>query len=170
VDVEAGVAGPPVPDNRGLVRAVVVADQVHVQAGRDVLVDLLEELQELLVAVPAVQFADHGAVGDVEGGEQAGHAVAGVVVSTALGHPGHHGQHRLGPVQGLDLRLLVDAEHDRLLRRVVAKADDVDDLLHEQRVRRQLEAVDEMGLEVEPAPDPPDCGLRQAAAAGHRGP
>ena len=164
------MAGEPVPDDRGLVRSVVVADQVDVKAGRDVLVDLLQELQELLVAVPAVQLADRGAVGDVEGGEQAGDAVAGVVVGAPLGHPRHHRQHRLGPVQGLGLRLLVHAEDHGLLRRVVVEADDVDDLLHEQRVRRQLEPVEEVRLQVEPPPDPADRGLRQAAAAGHRGP
>ena len=54
MDVEAGVAGEPVLDFRGLVRSVVVADQVHVQAGRDGLVDPLEEFQELLVPVAAV--------------------------------------------------------------------------------------------------------------------
>ncbi len=170
MDVEAGVAGQPVLDFRGLVRAVVVADQVDVQAARDVLVDPLQEFQELLVAVAAVQLADHGAVGDVEGGEQAGGAVPGVVVGAPLGHAGHHRQHRLGPVQGLYLGLLVHAEHDRLLRRVVVEADDVDDLLHEQRVGAQLEPVDEVRLEAELAPDPADRGLRKAAAAGHRGP
>ena len=49
MDVEAGVAGEPVLDLRGLVRAVVVADQVDVEPCGDVLVDLLQELQELLV-------------------------------------------------------------------------------------------------------------------------
>jgi hypothetical protein len=43
---------------------------VQIEPGRDILVDLLEELQEFLVAVSAVQLADDGAVGDVEGGEQ----------------------------------------------------------------------------------------------------
>jgi hypothetical protein len=70
------------------VRTVVVADQVDVQAARDVLVDPLEEFQELLVPVATVQLADHGAVGDVEGGKQAGHTVPGVVMGAPLGMPG----------------------------------------------------------------------------------
>jgi hypothetical protein len=80
------------------VGAVVIADQVDIQADRDVLVDLPQELEELLVAVAAVQFADDGAVGDVECGEQAGNAVTGVVMGAALRHAGHHRQDRLGPV------------------------------------------------------------------------
>jgi hypothetical protein len=71
------VAGEPVPDLRGLVGALVVADDVHVQAVRDVLVDLPQGFEELLVAVAPVQLADDSAVGDVEGGEQAGDALAG---------------------------------------------------------------------------------------------
>ena len=98
------MAGQPVLDFRGLVRAVVVADQVDVQAARDVLVDPLEELQELLVPVAAVQLADHGAVGDIEGGEQAGDAVPGVVMGAPLGRAGDHRQHRLAQVQCLVIR------------------------------------------------------------------
>jgi hypothetical protein len=45
------------------VRAVVVADHVQIEPGRDILVDLLEELQEFLVAM---QLADDGAVGHGE--------------------------------------------------------------------------------------------------------
>ena len=156
VDVEPGVAGQPGVDLGGLVGGVVVADEVDVELGGDGLVDGDQELAELDRAVPAVQVGDHVAVGDVERREQAGDAVADVVVGAPLGHAGHHRQHRLGAVQRLDLGLLVDAQHDRLLRRVVVEADDVDDLLHEQRVGGQLEPVLEMGFEVELPPDPPD--------------
>jgi hypothetical protein len=45
---------------------------------------------------------------------------------------------------GLDLGLLVHAQDDRLLRRIVVQADNIDDLLHEQRVGAQLEPVDEV--------------------------
>ena len=93
-----------------------------------------------------------------------------VVVGAPLGHARHHRQHRLGPVQRLDLGLLVDAEHDGLLGRVVVEADDVDDLLDELRVGGQLEGVLQVRLEVELLPDPPDGRFRQPAALGHRRP
>jgi hypothetical protein len=54
--------------------------------------------------------------------------VAGVVVGAALGHAGHHRENRLGPVGSLDLGLLVRAQHDGLLRRVVVQPHDIDDL------------------------------------------
>src|SRR5262249_34252166 len=72
----------------GVVGGVVVADQGHVQAGGHGLVDGGPELLEVDRPVAAVQFADDGAVGDVERGEQAGDAVPQVVMGAPLGHAG----------------------------------------------------------------------------------
>ena len=141
-----GCAASQVFDRWGLVGAVVVADQVHVQLGGNLGVDLGQELLELDGPVPAVHRRDHGAVSDVERGEQAGDAVPDVVVGAALGHARHHRQHRLRAVQGLDLGLLVHAEHHRLLGRVQVQPDDVADLVHELRVGGQLERVRRCGL------------------------
>jgi hypothetical protein len=48
-----------------------------------------------------------------------------VVVGAPLGLSWPHRQQRLCPVERLDLRLLVDAQHDRPIRRIEIKADDV---------------------------------------------
>ena len=77
MDVEAGAAGDPLVDGGRLVGGKVVTDDVDIQFRGDGLVDRLEELQVLGRPVTAVQLADDGAVGDVEGGEQAGGAVPG---------------------------------------------------------------------------------------------
>ena len=92
--------------------AVVVADQVNGQVGGNFGVDLGEELLELDGAVPSVQAGDDGAVFDVERGEQAGGAIADVVVGAFLGHAGHHRECWLRSSQRLDLRLLVHAQDD----------------------------------------------------------
>ncbi len=85
--------------------------------------------------VARLAVGDHLAGGHVQGGEQGGCAVADVVV----GHTFHvsqvHGQYRQDPVEGLDLRLLVDAEHHRLIRWVLVEADDVADLLNKEGIR-----------------------------------
>ena len=52
---------------------------------------------------------------DLQRREQAGGAVADVVVGGLLRQPGPHRQHRRGAVQRLHLRFLVDADHDRVL-------------------------------------------------------
>ena len=96
--------------------------------------------------------------------------MADVVVGAPLGHAGHHRQHRLGAVQGLHPGLLIHAQHHRPLRGVVIEPDHVDDLVHELRVGGELEEVLHMRLELEFLPDPPDRGLAQPAAGGHRGP
>ncbi len=74
------------------------------------------------------------------------------------------------PVQRLDLALLIHAQHHRLLRRVVIQPDDIDDLVHEERVGGQLEGVLQVRLEAELLPDPPDGRLAQPGPGGHRGP
>lgn len=136
-------------DGVGLVGGVVVAGHVHVQLGGCLRVDGGQERAELHRAVAAVGRAGHLPGGHVQRGEQAGGPVAGVVVGTPLRHARHHRQHRLGPVQGLDLGLLVDAQHQRLLRRVHEQAHHVADLVDELRVGRQLERLRQVRLEPE---------------------
>ena len=56
--------------------------------------------------------------GDVEGGEQGGGAVADIIMGHAFHIAEAHRQHRLGTVEGLNLALLVDTEHQGLIGRV----------------------------------------------------
>jgi len=100
----------------------------------DLRVDLGQELLELHGAVAAVQAGDHRPVGGVERREQARGAVPDVVVGPLLRHAGHHRERRLGPGQGLDLALFVDAVDDCCLGRVEVEPDNVVHLVHEQRV------------------------------------
>ncbi len=84
-----------------------------------------------------------------------------------LRHAGHHRQHRLGPVKGLDLGLLVRAQHNRVLGRIHVQPDDIADLPREQRIGRELEGIGQVRLKVESLPDPPDGGPRQTGAFRH---
>jgi hypothetical protein len=90
--------------------------------------------------------------------------VADVVVGDALHVAQAHGQQRLRPVQGLDLRFLVDAEHHRLVGRVQVETDDVADLLDKERIRRQLEVLLPVGLHREGLQPAVNRGLPQAEA------
>ena len=76
---------------------------------------------------------DHLPGGDVEGRIQIRGLVSLMVVRPALDLRGTRGQQRMGPVKGLDLRLLGDREHQRVVGRVEVEPDDVDDLLGEWR-------------------------------------
>ncbi len=103
-------------------------------------------------------LGDHLAGGDVQGGKQRGKAVPDVVMRDALHVAQAHGQQRLGAVQRLDLRLLVDAEHHRFVWRVQVQPDDVADLLHKERVSGELEMLLPVGLDRE--------GLQPAVDSG----
>jgi hypothetical protein len=68
---------------------------------------------------------------------------------------------------GLDLRLLIDAQHHGVFRRIHAQPDDVAHLLDEQRVGRGLESLRPVRLQTEGAPDPAHRHPTQPRRAGH---
>ena len=135
VDMPARMAGQPTLNGRRLVGCVVVHDQMDVELVGDLGFESAQELEELPAAMTREALPDDLAGGDIEGGEQRGGAVAHVVMSAPLDLSGPHGKKRPGAIQRLDLALLVDAEHERALRRIKVEADDVAHLLHKQRVR-----------------------------------
>src|SRR5260370_42589402 len=90
--------------------------------------------------------------------------------------PGSHRERRLGAIQRLDLRFLIDAEHQRVVWRVEIEADDVahpgsgpgQALVNEERICRQLEGFAAVRLEAEAPPDEMNRLDRQTRGLGHR--
>ena len=122
-----GLRSQPRRDLGGGVRGQVVQHDVHVGAG--VRLDrLLQEAEEVRAVAGGLALAEHLAGGHVQRGEQVRRAVPHVVVGALLGRVERDRQHRLGPVQGLDLRLLIDREHHRAAGRIQVQADHVGDL------------------------------------------
>ena len=109
----------------------VVQDDVHVELGGDLAVDLVQEGDEVGAGVAGADVGDDLAGGDVQGGEQIAGAVALIVVGGPRRCGGQHRQGRGGPVERLDLGFLVDREHRGGDRRVHVQADQVADLLHQ---------------------------------------
>ena len=105
---------------------VVVEHQVDVEIGRHGRFDR---------AVALVAAADDPAGGDVQGGKQGSRAVARVMMAapldlspldlSPLDLSWPHRQQRVRAVERLDLRLLIDAQHQRMVGRVELEADDV---------------------------------------------
>src|SRR5580700_1098108 len=75
--------------------------------------------------MPRHAFADDLASGDVERREQGRRSVSLVVVGHRAGAALLQRQSRLRAIERLDLALLVDREHQPLVRRVEIKPDDV---------------------------------------------
>ena len=65
-----------------------------------------------------------------------------------------HRQAGLGAVERLDLRFLIDRQHNRMRRRIDIKADNIAQLLDKLPIRRQLELAHAMRLQPVRAPDP----------------
>ena len=127
--------------------AVVVQNHVHCKVFRCLPIDLGQEFEEFLMAVPGQAGTDHAPGQDVQRSEQRGRAVPLVVMGHGRRATLGHRQRRLGTVQRLHGRFLIHAQHDRLLRGVHVQPDNVDQLLLETRICGQLERVHQMRLQ-----------------------
>jgi hypothetical protein len=78
-----------------------------------------------------------------------------------------HRQAGLGSIERLDLRLLVDQQHHRMLRRVDIEPNHALDLLGEGRIVRELELPPAMRHEARLAPDDVDFRPRYARRRRH---
>lgn len=100
----------------GLVGGVIVHDQVKIEMLGCVALNDPKEAQKLLRSMPRQALADHLAGLDVQGGEQGRRAIAlVVVVRHGSGASLLHRQTWLRAIERLDLALLVDAQHQRLV-------------------------------------------------------
>jgi dihydroxyacetone kinase len=107
---------------------------------------LFKETDEFLVPVTGHALADDAALQHVERGEQRGRAVALIIVRHRPAAALLHRQSRLGAVERLDLRLLVDRQNQGVLRRIDIKADDIVQLGGKLRIVRQFEGSHPVGL------------------------
>ena len=112
--------------------------------------------------------ADHHPVEDVHRRKQRRRSVALVVMSHRAGASLLHRQARLGPVERLDLALLVDRQDDGVRRRIDVKPDHVTQFVDEDGVVGQLELPHPMRLEPMGAPDALDRRNADAGCFRHR--
>jgi hypothetical protein len=142
--------------------------QMKVEVAGHRVVNGLKKLPKFNGSVPMMELTEHSAGLEIERGKQGGGAVTPVVVGATFGLPGAHGQQRLTAVERLNLRLLINTQNQRLVRRVQIQTDNVAHLFDKQRVFRELEALDPVRLQAEGAPDAADHTLAQPATFGHR--
>src|SRR5262245_14795885 len=124
MDVKPRMPHQPAMNQWRLVRAGIVDDEMHSEAWRDGRVDRRQEGAELARAMALMELTDDFAALGIECGKQRGGAVPRIVMRPPFGLPGAHRQHRLRAIKGLNLRLLVDAEHEGFVRRVEVEPDD----------------------------------------------
>ena len=95
-------------------------------------------------------------------------ATAHIVVAAAPYVTGRQRQQRLGPVQGLNLRLLIHRKHQRMVRRIHVQPHNIANLFDEERVVRQLERVLQVRLKAESMPNAHDRALRKPRTLSHQ--
>ena len=122
-----------------LVGGEVVEDGVHALVGRHLALNGVQEANDLRVAMALHAAPDHGSVEQVERREPGGGAVPDVIVRHRAASPRLERGLGLGAVERLDLRILVDRQHDRMGRRIEIEPDYVDQLVDEERIARTLE-------------------------------
>ncbi len=116
-------------DTRMLMRRQIIDHQMQIEVRGRLLVDLPQKLEEFLMPMAIHARADDRPREDVQRGKQRRGPVPAVVMRVRARASAFQRQARLGALQRLNLRLLVDAEHQRFLRRVQIQPDDVNQLL-----------------------------------------
>lgn len=151
---------------RMFVSGVIVHDQVNIQVSRDGVVQPTQECEELLMPVAGFALGENGPGGDVQGGKQSGRPVANVIVDDSLDVTEAHGQHRLRPVQSLNLALFIDAQHQSMIGRIQIQTRDIAHFFDEERIVGKFETASAMGLQREGAEQAMHSGLGDATSRG----
>ena len=122
-----------------LMGGVIVDDQVQIEFRGHAGIEVVQEGEELLMAMARFALGDDLAGAGLEGGEQSRGAMPVVIVGLAFEVAQAHRQDRLGALQRLNLALFVHAEHQRLVRWIQIQSHNIAHLLHEERIARELE-------------------------------
>src|SRR5439155_8242305 len=137
------------------------------ESTRDARVNQVKKLAELRGSMSLMKLRDDLARFGVERGEQGRRAMALVVMRPAFHLAGLHRQQWLRAIEGLDLRLLIDAEHRRMCRGIQVQADDIADLLDEQWIVGQFERLAPMRLQPKRVPHAADGRVTEADRFRH---
>src|SRR5262245_11031437 len=109
--------GEPLTDPRVTVCPVVVEDQMQCLASWKLTIQALQKPEELLVPMSWVALSNHSTFHHIERSKECRCAVALIVVSERTASAPLERQPGLSAIQRLNLALLIDAKHNRILRR-----------------------------------------------------
>ena len=98
----------------------------------------------------------------------AGCSMSFVIVGPSLDLSRAQLQHRLRPVQGLNLSLFVDREHHGVGRRIHVEPHDIHYFFGEVRIVADLESLDPVRLEIRSCPDLADLPFGDLGIFGHQ--
>ena len=116
VKVEPRSFGKPAFDRRRLVRGEIVEHDMDVKLARNGCFNLSEELLELYRSMSRIALSEDFTCCGVERSKQVSRSMPNVVVGLSIGLAQAHRQDRLSTLERLNLRFLVDAKYDRIVR------------------------------------------------------
>ena len=144
VQMEAGMTLEPGDDLGMFVSGVVVADDVNIQLGGDLALDLAQEGQPLLMAMTSGGMSKDLARQIVEGGKQGDRSVTVVIVGLGADMTLVQGETGLTALEGLTLTLLIATEHQRTIGRMEIEANHIPELLFKGQILGKFEALEPM--------------------------
>jgi len=153
VQMEARVPAYPARHPGMFVRPIVVHNEMQIEMGRRLGVNLLEEPDELLMAMPRQAIADYVPIKQVQRGKQGRRAMAFIVMRPSPTAALLHRKAGLGAVQGLDLAFLIHGEHQGLVWRIEIQPHHIVELLDKLGVPAELEGLAQMRFEPMLLPD-----------------
>ncbi len=111
--------------------------------------NVIHETQEVYrrPAIPDVR--DYFAGRDFQSGQQCLRAMADILVDPGTDFFCSQGQQRLSPIERLNTRFLIHAQHQSIFRRIEIQPDNVQQLGFKIRVGAEGEGVDAMGCNLE---------------------
>ena len=168
MEVKTGMTLEPGGDSGVLVGRVVVANDVKLELGSHLFIDLSKEGQPLLMAMARGGVGKHLAGKVVQGGKEGHRPMPIVVVGLGANVSLAQRQAGLGALQGLTLALFITAEHQGPIGRIQIEAHHVPKLLFKLKVFGKLEMTHPVGLQLMGRPESLHARFAQPGLAGHR--
>src|ERR1051326_3499879 len=98
------------------------------------------------MAMARQALADHLSIEHIERGNESGRSMPQIIMRAGATAAAFHGQAGLSSIQGLNLVLFIDTQHQRFIGWIEVKSDHIGQLFHKGFVARKLEAALEMRL------------------------
>ena len=156
------------PDLLRFVGREIVHDDVHLASSGLCLDDGLQEADKFRARVPRRGVAHHFARSGVERGIQRERPVSVVLEAVPFGAPWRQRQDRVEPIERLNRRLFVDAEHHGVLGRIEVQADNIRGLRLELGIGRPHVPFEPMRLQPGMSPRSGDNRVLHAQLAPER--
>lgn len=160
VNVPAWMKGKPSLHLWMLVSGIIVNHFMYFQILRNIFIYVFEKAEIFLMTMPGLTFGDDLSTGNVECGKKGSRAVSLIVMGNTLDISQTHWQHRLRPVQGLNLALFIHSQDNCLVGRVQVKPDDITDFFNKEWIGGKLEMPLSVRLKPKRKPDAADGRIR----------